>query len=716
MSTVSPTREHTSNPPTSSQSSKSQRVLACVLCQQRKVKCDRKFPCANCTKFKTQCVPMTSPRLRKRRFPERELLDRIRKYENLLRKNNVQFEPLHKDDAVKESPKLEKVCDLDNQQPESRGISTPTRHEELHGANFWHAMRQHALRNSENRSEFSQDDMSEAGIHRAWDQLFAGTGNLPFSSRKTALDLSGFHPEPVQIFRLWQMYLNNVDPLLKVTHTPSMQGRIIEAASNVANINPTFEALMFSIYSISIMSLTTDECRAMFGSLKENLLSRYQLGCQQALLNCGYLRTCDRECLTAFYLFLVSIGPSTDPQSLSSMLGVGIRIANRMGLDNESTYGKCTAFEAEMRRRLWWSLVLFDTRIGELANWNPILAPTWDCKLPLNVNDSALWPEMKEPPVVQGKSSEALFAIVRSELAEFTRHVPLYIGVTNPAFKPIAKDSHHCSFAEGHELATLEQMVEDNYLHYCDPENPLHFMTIWTTRGYLAKCRLVEYYSQHSLSSEQHTETQRNTALSRAFSMLDCDTKVMTSPRTKGYRWLAHGYFPLPAYIHIVEDLQRRPVGEHAEQAWEFMSANFEARFSHPATSDNPLFKMFSRIILQAWDARETALGGLGQPPTPPRIVSRIQHKIAQTASRTHSDHEQGNTATGMGTGGTSGSMSMSLGSYSLLYGSEGQDSYTGMETGMLPRFYLPGQSSLNLDVDPLDWAAMDWSFGYQGW
>lgn len=149
--------------------------------------------------------------------------------------------------------------------------------------------------------------MSEAAIHRAWDQLFAGTGNLPFSSRKMALDLSGFHPEPVQIFRLWQIYLNNVDPLLKVTHTPSMQGRIIEAASNVTNINPTFEALMFSIYSISIMSLTTDECQAMFGSLKENLLSRYQLGCQQALLNCGYLRTGDRECLTALYLFLVCL-------------------------------------------------------------------------------------------------------------------------------------------------------------------------------------------------------------------------------------------------------------------------------------------------------------------------------------------------------------------------------------------------------------------------
>lgn len=74
---------------------KSQRVLACALCQQRKVKCDRKFPCANCVRAGTQCVPTSAPRPRRRRFPERELLDRIRHYEGLLCKNSIIFEPLH---------------------------------------------------------------------------------------------------------------------------------------------------------------------------------------------------------------------------------------------------------------------------------------------------------------------------------------------------------------------------------------------------------------------------------------------------------------------------------------------------------------------------------------------------------------------------------------------------------------------------------------------
>lgn len=73
-----------------------QRTLACVLCQQRKIKCDRKFPCSNCTKAHVQCVPQSlHQRKRKRRFAERELLERLRYYETLLHKNNINFAAMH---------------------------------------------------------------------------------------------------------------------------------------------------------------------------------------------------------------------------------------------------------------------------------------------------------------------------------------------------------------------------------------------------------------------------------------------------------------------------------------------------------------------------------------------------------------------------------------------------------------------------------------------
>lgn len=107
------------------------------------------------------------------------------------------------------------------------------------------------------------------------------------------------------MFRLWQIYLENVNPLLKVTHIPTLQGRFIEAAANVKNISPNLEALMFAIYCMAIHSLDVVDCQTSFGLPKEDLLTRYQSGCQQALFNAGFLRSNDRDCLTAFYLYLV---------------------------------------------------------------------------------------------------------------------------------------------------------------------------------------------------------------------------------------------------------------------------------------------------------------------------------------------------------------------------------------------------------------------------
>jgi hypothetical protein len=148
-------------------------------------------------------------------------------------------------------------------------------------------------------------------VRETWDQIHEHNGHLLFGSQRPVVDPSSLQPDAVHIFRLWQTYLDNVDPLLKVTHAPSLQGRIIEAASNVASVSPDLEALMFSIYSMSIISLTAEECSAIFDSSRDDLLSKFQFGCEQALLKCEFLRTNSRDCLTALYLYLESTPPTS---------------------------------------------------------------------------------------------------------------------------------------------------------------------------------------------------------------------------------------------------------------------------------------------------------------------------------------------------------------------------------------------------------------------
>ena len=361
---------------------------------------------------------------------------------------------------------------------------------------------------------------------------------------------------------------------------------------------------------------------------------------------------------------------------------------------------------------------MFDSRICEMSDYKAtMLAPIWDCKTLLNVNGFDLWPEMKTAPAVHGAPTEALFAVVRSELGDFVRHSAFHLDFLNPMFKSIAKDVQHGPVPEGGELVTLEKLIQDKYLQFCNPENPLHFMTLWTARGYLAKSHLVEYYSQHSKSSTPQTDAQRDVAIDHALSMLECDTQLMTSPLTKGYRWFIHFQFPFPAYIHIVQDLRRRPVGELSEKTWDAMSDNYETRFldRDRENDDNPFFKIFSRIVLQAWAAREAVSGALDEPIVPPRIVSHIRHIATRTMSNAQLGNvEQANGAVGMNNDEFSMPMAMDFGRHGPLYGI-GEQKPVDSVPGSFPE--VPDQNPREIDVNQWDWNAIDWtSMRGPGW
>ncbi|KAH7346294.1 hypothetical protein BKA65DRAFT_502131 [Rhexocercosporidium sp. MPI-PUGE-AT-0058] len=702
--------------PGSIQPSKPQRVLACILCQQRKVKCDRKHPCANCVKARAQCIPATQvTRQRKRRFPERDLLDRLRKYEDILRQNNIKFDPLHKESSEKYSPKVEySVGDDSDEEPqriasmERPSPATTTSSERIpETKNILHAMSQE-FRDPDNHSNSSDDDVRAVHIKKAMSSMVLHDDHLLFGSGKSSVDISTFHPEPIHIFKLWQLYLDNVNPLLKVTHTPSLQGRIIEAASNISSIDPPLEALMFSIYCMAVLSLNEHDCIVTFGSTKEDLMIRYQFGCQQALLNCGFLRTTDRECLTALFLYLVSVRPVTVPQSLSSMLGVAIRIAQRMGIDKEAMLAKVAPLEAEMRRRLWWALVLFDARVSETADAKvTTLTPIFDCRVPLNVADSDLRPQMKEPPQAQNTFSDAIFAVVRSEVGNFIRHTKWHLDFNNPALLPVAQGHQPHPVSQGSEMGSLESLIEENYLKVCDPEIPLHFMTIWTARGLLAKCRLLEHYSRSSSIPRAQADAARDAAFGNAITMIECNTKISTSPLTAGFLWMIQSYYPFPAYVQIIQNLKHQPHSPLAERAWEALSANYEAQHSIRTPRDHVFYKILAPVALQAWAAREEASEQLGEPMVTPRLISYIRQvmlqtpPVADTIQQVLPDVEMKSFPI---------SIPMNF-DQNMFLGMGGQQGLTapgpwGGSPDML------GIGPLNADPSQLDWSSMDWNLG----
>lgn len=365
------------------------------------------------------------------------------------------------------------------------------------------------------------------------------------------------------------------------------------------------------------------------------------------------------------------------------MLAVAIHIAQRMGIHMERTYATYSALEAEVCRRLWWSLVTFDHRVCELSEYRTTtLTPTWDCRMPLNLHDFELRPEMKMAPPAHEEPTEALFAVLRYLHADFLRHSAVHLSFANPCLQMTAARPGPGN--NSGDLAALERLIEDKYIALCDPANPLYFMAIWTTRGSLARTRLLEYYSRlvsaeagschHNQQQEQQQQQQQGqqhkeqsgtgkcresmdrdededeASLSYALTMLECDAKLLTSPVSRGFAWFARLNFPMLAYVHVLRYLRGRRGGGGGgggdtaltRKAWRVLSESYEAHAAEPKLAD-AIFVVCSRLVLQAWNATR----GEGSPSSTgksqsegdavgtevPRIVADMRDKTVQVST-----------------------------------------------------------------------------------
>ena len=67
---------------------------SCLICRQRKVKCDRNTPCSNCDKAGKQCsfVPPVRGKRKRTKSPKEGLHAKLKRYEELLKSCGVSFE------------------------------------------------------------------------------------------------------------------------------------------------------------------------------------------------------------------------------------------------------------------------------------------------------------------------------------------------------------------------------------------------------------------------------------------------------------------------------------------------------------------------------------------------------------------------------------------------------------------------------------------------
>jgi len=128
-----------------------------------------------------------------------------------------------------------------------------------------------------------------------------------FNFSSLVLDMRSFHPPTSQIDTYWQIYMSNVDPLIKILHTPSFISHIFTAKHDPGLLSKPVEAAIFAIYHFVIVSMTPKEVRECFMEERAELLSKYRFATEQALARANFLSTRNLMTLQAFAQFLVSI-------------------------------------------------------------------------------------------------------------------------------------------------------------------------------------------------------------------------------------------------------------------------------------------------------------------------------------------------------------------------------------------------------------------------
>jgi hypothetical protein len=132
-----------------------------------------------------------------------------------------------------------------------------------------------------------------------------GSCNLIMGISTGRVDLAALHPPPGHVRQLWAVFLENVNPLVKIVHRPTTAKLIEQVCTKEAVLDKADEVLLFSIYLAAVISLTTEECRRHFGELRAVLSTRYQKACREALVRVKFLRTSNLHVLTGFVMYLV---------------------------------------------------------------------------------------------------------------------------------------------------------------------------------------------------------------------------------------------------------------------------------------------------------------------------------------------------------------------------------------------------------------------------
>ncbi|MCJ1396413.1 hypothetical protein MMC18_009303, partial [Xylographa bjoerkii] len=603
--------------------------------------CDRQRPCSACVKHNVDCVfnPSQPPQKRHKRVKDQILTDRLRRYEALLQEKGI--DPRKLPDTPVSKPRRRSshtaavVPDESQLQTPSSIDSEPSqcvnKTQIVHGQGRFNfvdnSLWTRVVEEFHNPEDAFEDSSNDASDPEASDDDFGIVlGSQPKSNT------SSRHPPPERIHQLWQIFIENVDPLTKVVHVPTLRPAIQKAASNIGTIPRSFEALMFAIYGAAVMSLKDDECKQRLGEPRKTLLSRYISATKAALSRAKFMGTISLVVLQALVLHLLSVRDIYEPRALWSLTGVAVRIAQGMGLEKDGVSLGLPPFETEMRRRVWWLLKTHDFRTAELcglAKFRDLDTGAESTKSPTNVNDDQLYPGMPSLLAESNTLTDMVFISMRHELVDFTKGLVARFrrqGKNPSQWNLNASGSDEVEIDKA--FREVEESLETKYLRYCDPSQPLHLLTMVIARFAMNIVRFLTHHPRRWASIEQTPLSERQWVWGISIKLLEQHNMVQSNPQLKQFAWHAAYFQQWHAFIHVLDTLRINPLIADAEKAWQLIGNKYENTPDLIFDTKKLIHVAVGNLCLKAYSDREAALrNGNLCPPPPPEFILQLRHQ-----------------------------------------------------------------------------------------
>ena len=481
----------------------------------------------------------------------------------------------------------------------------------------------------ENNSPFSSNE-----THASHSSMMFG------SAFNTPPNLRHYHPTTQQIHLLSETYITNVDPVFKILHVPSLRSLVGNVISNLDTI-PTdnyVEPFLFAIYYATVTTFTNDDCFMHFKDSRESLLVKYRAGFERALTNSDFLNSTEIGALQALCIFLIALRSNDDSQCGWTLFAVVLRLAHAMGLHRESMGMGMRPFALEMRRRLWWQMVVLDIRNSEDRGSDPMISPSsFNTRKPLNINDVDINPEMTSPPPERVGYTEMSKCHVSHEVS-FLRwqfgEIPIFDGASElNSPLPVAERIIHVN--------NMEKSMQDTIIRHCDPAVPIQWVTSVVTRLIMCRMRLLLYHPIDNGTRPERPHVSNEKLLETAVACMEYSHLLDTEPKAAHWRWFFKTYVQWHSLATTLAELCIQTKGAQVERAWRIVDAVFDDWAARIADSPTGmLWRPMKKLMAKAQAKRaQTRMQTQTQTQTP---TQTLKHKPTQDVGQTHDlTHQQ---------------------------------------------------------------------------